>query len=245
MATRPAVFVRPLRVGQPVETGKDVLAVQRALTKTKVLKAGSAKPAHYALRTAAAVERFQKATGVKPVTGHYGLETHKKLTPYFDAYGRWLLNEAKGDLLEAEREQQKRERVRQACFFYYSERDDIGYSQSRPIPTVYHGIRPPQIPRYLDCSGLAITVYWVAGELAALGARNGTGYGNTWSLASYGTLISSDDLRPADLVFYGSDLGHVAIYVGDGRVVSHGSWPGPLLLPWNYRGVHSCRSYLP
>jgi peptidoglycan hydrolase-like protein with peptidoglycan-binding domain len=242
---KPAVFVRPLRVGEPVESGKDVTAIQRALVQANVLKPGAAAQGLYAERTWQAVKRFQTATGVKPLTGNYGKDTHRKLTPFFDRYGRWLLNEAKTDLLEQQAEQQRRERVRQACHFYYSERDDIGYSQARPIPTVYHGIRPPQVPRYLDCSGLAITVYWVAGVLSYLGAQNGAGYGNTWSLARYGVLVKPDELRPADLVFYGSDLGHVAIYVGDGRVVSHGSWPGPLLLPWDYRGVHSCRSYLP
>lgn len=243
MATRPAVYVRALKVGQPIENGKDVTAVQRALQTAGTLQAGKARPGLYAQATYDAVERFQKVERIQP-TGNYGPATHKALVPHFDAYGRWLLNEAKADLLEAEQEQQRRERVRQACFFYYSERDDIGYSQARPIPTLYYGIRPPAVPRNLDCSGLAITVYWVAGCVSYLGAENTTGYGNTWSLARHGVQITIPELRVGDLVFYGS-ISHVAIYVGNGQVVSHGSWPGPLLLPVTYRPLHSCRSYLP
>jgi cell wall-associated NlpC family hydrolase len=159
--------------------------------------------------------------------------------------GSWLLNEAKGDQEEELVERQRRTRVCQAAWFYHSERDDIGYSQARPISTLYYGIRPPQVPRYLDCSGLAITCYWVAGLAGYLGAENTTGYGNTWSLNRHGVAVTRDELRPSDLVFYG-DCSHVAIYVGDGRVISHGSWPGPLLLATNYRSdYHSSRSYLP
>ena len=241
----PAVFVRPLRKGSPVESGRDVTAIQRALVKAKVLQPGKAAPGLYAEQTWRAVQRFQQAASVSPQSGHYGPETHRKLTPFFDRYGRWLLNEARADLLEAERERQVRARVVQAAHFYYSERDAIGYSQARPVPTIYYGLRPPQVPRYLDCSGLALTCYWVAGCLPVLGREHQGGYGNTWSLTRYGVQVTVDELRPADFVFYGSDVGHMAVYVGSGRVVSHGSWPGPLLLPVGYREINSCRSYLP
>jgi cell wall-associated NlpC family hydrolase len=48
-------------------------------------------------------------------------------------------------------------------------------------------------------------------------------------------------------VFYAGSNGvinHVAIYVGNGKVVSFGSEPGPLLLNVNYRTVAQTRRYL-
>lgn len=226
-----------------MESGRDVKAIQRALQAAKVLNPGTSKPTVYAEATWNAVTRFQKMNKIQP-TGHYGKPTHLKLAKYFDVYGRWLLNEAAADLQFNEVEKQRRQRVVQAAFFYYSERYQLGYSQARPIPTVYYGTHPPELPRSLDCSGLAITCYWVPGLIGYLGLRNMGGYGNTWSLDDYGTQISVPELRLGDLTFYGN-LSHVAIYVGGGRVISHGSAAGPLLLPYNYRPLTKCRSYLP
>ena len=71
------------------------------------------------------------------------------------------------------------------------------------------------------------------------------GWGNTWEFARYGRSVSLMELRPGDAVYYGSNLSHMAMFVGDGRVLSHGSWAGPLLLPVSYRTVNRCRAYLP
>jgi cell wall-associated NlpC family hydrolase len=40
-----------------------------------------------------------------------------------------------------------------------------------------------------------------------------------------------------DIAFYGrsrSDVGHVTVYVGNGRCVSHGQESGPMLYPLDY-----------
>jgi cell wall-associated NlpC family hydrolase len=55
-------------------------------------------------------------------------------------------------------------------------------------------------------------------------------------------------MRPGDLLFYrGSNgqIGHVAMYLGDGKAVSHGSNPGPQIVRPNYRPIAQIRSYLP
>lgn len=66
--------------------------------------------------------------------------------------------------------------------------------------------------------------------------------GFTGTQLSNGISVSARSMLPGDLVIY---RGHVAIYVGNGKVVSHGSEAGPVLVPWNYRGdVVSIRRYI-
>lgn len=117
-----------------------------------------------------------------------------------------------------------RELVVDAARFYLANARHIAYSQTRPIVTISRNIRPPDIPHALDCSGLAITCYWVAGVLDALGPEHRSGFGNTWSLADEGRSVTVADLLPGDLVFYGS-CSHVAIYEGSGKVITNGHYP--------------------
>ena len=70
---------------------------------------------------------------------------------------------------------------------------------------------------------------------------------NTGTLSSRGVLVSTNQARPGDLVFYGNGwpYSHVSVYVGFGRCISHGSESGPSLVPLDYRGDRRCiRSYL-
>ena len=41
------------------------------------------------------------------------------------------------------------------------------------------------------------------------------------------------NLRPGDLVFY-NNFGHVAVYIGNGQVVTNGKDPGPTVESVNY-----------
>jgi cell wall-associated NlpC family hydrolase len=87
---------------------------------------------------------------------------------------------------------------------------------------------------YEDCSSLATGCYFIAGLLDPNNLHyNGQGY--TGTLAVHGKWVSVPE--PGDLVLYGWGFPyhHVAIYVGGGRVVSHGSESGPLLLYTRYR----------
>jgi cell wall-associated NlpC family hydrolase len=55
-----------------------------------------------------------------------------------------------------------------------------------------------------------------------------------------------------DIAFYGksrSDIGHVTVYVGNGRCMSHGVESGPLLVPLDYDrgsegGLQLVKTYL-
>jgi cell wall-associated NlpC family hydrolase len=103
-----------------------------------------------------------------------------------------------------------------------------------------------QYPNWCDCSSFTTWCLWNALKVA-YGVRdvvNGQSWraGFTGTQLSNGISVSARSMLPGDLVIY---RGHVAIYVGNGKVVSHGSEAGPVLVPWNYRGdVVSIRRYI-
>jgi len=66
-------------------------------------------------------------------------------------------------------------------------------------------------PGSFDCSGLVVYSFRAAG-ITSLPRSSSAQYGAT-------TRISRSELRPGDLVFYHSPISHVAIYIGDGKVV--------------------------
>jgi cell wall-associated NlpC family hydrolase len=65
-------------------------------------------------------------------------------------------------------------------------------------------------PNTYDCSGLAMAAY------ASVGIRLPH---NAAEQSHYGRYVSRGDLRPGDLVFPYSGLGHVVIYIGNGQIV--------------------------
>lgn len=70
-------------------------------------------------------------------------------------------------------------------------------------------------PDVFDCSGFTGWAYRTAG--VSLPRSSSAQYG-------IGTAVSSSELAPGDLLFYGSPISHVAMYIGDGTVV-HASNP--------------------
>ncbi len=64
-------------------------------------------------------------------------------------------------------------------------------------------------PNGYDCSGLTSAAWRAAGKSLPHNTRM------QWGVVAH---ISRGELRPGDLVFY-SNLGHMAIYVGDGQVI--------------------------
>lgn len=64
--------------------------------------------------------------------------------------------------------------------------------------------------RATDCSGLMLLSYRQIGvSLPHLAAAQ----------ANYGTSVSYADIQPGDLIFFGHDIGHVGMYIGNGRMV--------------------------
>jgi hypothetical protein len=86
-----------------------------------------------------------------------------------------------------------------------------------------------------DCSGFVQTIYKKYDIILPRTAKE---------QSKVGTQISTDDLQPGDLVFYGpaSAISHVAIYAGDGKVVhasNHNPYPvgGIKISNVNYRNI--------
>lgn len=219
--------------------GKDVLAVKRALSRAGYLKWGGFTPL-FGVFAERALKKFQKAKGVK-VDGEVGANTLKKLAPYFDSYGYLLYvghtfnkNQNANDV--------KRAKIYAYALWGYNNRGLIHYAQQRPMDLLndlYH------LPVSNDCSEFATKAYKYAGATDPNGVNyNGSGY--TGTLASHGRRVTLGQAQVGDLVLYGPapTYEHVAIYIGNGRVISHGSEGGPYLLPIDYRSDRGeIRSY--
>lgn len=118
----------------------------------------------------------------------------------------------------------------------------VHYSQARRMQIVVGHLAIPPLTRaiYEDCSSSTTGLYW----LARLADPNGLGYngfGFTGTQANHGRTVwrlgqSLARLLPGDLIFYGPyPHRHVTMYLGAGRVFSHGSEAGPYNLPALYR----------
>jgi peptidoglycan DL-endopeptidase CwlO len=88
-------------------------------------------------------------------------------------------------------------------------------------------------PTYYDCSGLTMAAWAAAGVSLAH---------YTVTQRSQTRRISATELQPGDLVFYGSDLHHVALYVGGGWVV-HAPKPGDKVRMAQMGQIGSINSY--
>lgn len=100
-----------------------------------------------------------------------------------------------------------------------------------------------EYPLYGDCSAMA--TWWLWNGLYLLYKCRDTVNGANWTGGFTGTMLTHGKrvkLRknwlPGDLFIYGNGGSgkHVAMYVGGGYVMSHGSESGPFKLAWNYRG---------
>jgi hypothetical protein len=114
-------------------------------------------------------------------------------------------------------------------------------------------IKGPSQPPAADCSSYTTWLAWQSRIRLRKGAGTDVINGLRWQRGNTATQITKGKrhrlgvngwIPGRTLVFYGHPVHHVALYVGHGRVVSHGSNPGPLYLPWNYRGdFNHARAY--
>jgi cell wall-associated NlpC family hydrolase len=117
------------------------------------------------------------------------------------------------------------------------------YKQRRPMHANLFSAKAKS--EGIDCSEFVTLVYKAAGAPDP-NENDYNGAGSTASLVRKGGQVASPKI--GDLVFYGdpsSVHGHVAVFVGKGKVISMGSANGPRELAANYRPVHSFRSYVP
>ena len=103
---------------------------------------------------------------------------------------------------------------------YDGEIPSVSGKAGQAVSFAYGAIGIPYVfgatgPDSYDCSGLTMAAWAAAGESLPHYTVD------QWNAT---TPISRDELAPGDLVFY-AGLGHVALYVGDGKVI-HAPQPG-------------------
>lgn len=109
----------------------------------------------------------------------------------------------------------------------------------------------PQIPPNTDCSGFATWMLYQDGVGYTVGYfGRGSSVGWTGTLTTQGKLVSygstsTKNLKPGDLIFYGSppSWGHVTVYIGSGLVISHGG-RGVNILRYDYTAPGEIRRYI-
>jgi hypothetical protein len=249
-------FCRPLREGA---RGLDVVAVKRTLSRAGHMEWGAftqtwGDGAMRACRSFQASARLEQS-------GHYGKPTHDALLRAkrkghpgelaWDAYGRTLMVQF---CAAAADEPRVRTAIVDAARFWNRRRAEIDYSQVRPFQLA----RPPEVPSRIDCSGF-VAICHMAGGAKNPNVQGGSplpwnGLGYTGTLMNGGRRCSVDELRPGDLVFYGSTTTpspafpvgsptHVALWIGDGNVMSHGRSEGPELFGYSYRAINCFVTY--
>jgi cell wall-associated NlpC family hydrolase len=224
--------VIPLRRGiKQGMHGKDAIAVKRALSKAGFVRWGGFTPI-FGPFAARALKKFQRKHGLL-VSGAYTRQTHVKLAPYFDAYGAFLMGQ-----IPRPRVGDTRDKIIAGAMLLYNNRVRVHYTMSgKRMQGVRERLRPPKYPEWEDCSSSYTWCFWQAGAPDPNG-RGYDGFGYTGTLAQNGRRITLDQAQPGDAVLYGSGppYQHVAMYLGKGKVWSHGSENGPYILPIDYRG---------
>jgi cell wall-associated NlpC family hydrolase len=108
-------------------------------------------------------------------------------------------------------------------------------------------------PEAADCSSFVTWCLWDATRAEGTGDFvNGLRWeaGYTGTMTQHGIEVAEADLLTADVVFYGgthSVPAHTAIYIGAGKVVSHGQQGDPKVYPVNLYGalpVNHFRRYI-
>ena len=121
-----------------------------------------------------------------------------------------------------------RDLLKSAAMAMYNHRAQAHYTRDWSLRWygINHNVHPPNAPKYSDCSSAATWVYWtVFGRGKDFLNNEGWKAGNTDSMIKHGRTVPLSQLRIGDLVFYGHPVGHVAIFVGNGMVISHGGDP--------------------
>ncbi|WP_460956256.1 C40 family peptidase [Parasphingorhabdus pacifica] len=88
-------------------------------------------------------------------------------------------------------------------------------------------------PSSFDCSGL---VYWAYQQV---GVSVG---GSTKTQVTEGKSVSPSQLKPGDLIFYGSPVYHVSMYIGGGKAV-HAPTTGDVVKVANYKDIATPSNY--
>jgi peptidoglycan hydrolase-like protein with peptidoglycan-binding domain len=224
--------------------GKDVLALQRALSRAK-FHSWNLRTGQFGAQLQKDVKRFQATHGLVS-DGVYGKLTHSKLAKFYTAYEIDLI------LQTMETPMHKAQRLwLAAAMQLYNMRARVHYTQgSARMWIVKHHLTTladlaHQSTIYEDCSSSVTGLSYVAGVPDPNGFKyNGLGY--TGTLGVMGRRWYGNHPPIGTLGFYGRYYPwvHVVGVVSSEtskqiRVFSHGSEDGPLVLAADYRGLPS------
>lgn len=254
-----APFVRELTLSTPRMQGRDAKAVQRALhrLRDKLEKNGYKEPtgeARFGQITQNNVKAFQRHRGIAD-TGIYDEKTHNALCKdklaeggdhqdAVDGFGVWLFKHSQ--LVDA------RHRLKRAAMFAYSTAPWHYAGPGAPsawiakrMEGVRDGIMPSEHPMFEDCSSGYTWLCFVS-HIPDPNGRGYDGQGYTGTMIGAGKKVAKPDV--GDAVFYGDPKlpFHVAMYLGDGRVWSHGAEGGPFVHAQDLHDLEICefRSYV-
>lgn len=236
--------------GKKYQCGPGVHLLGGALIRVHAYpKAVKKAPSCYGPAMKAAVVTYQKRIHYKP-TGAYNLVSHD----YLVRHGGYTKT-AKAGLVYLYQQKVtaahlvliQHERSEVKIIGLHAARvggNTLVYSQN----AYTRGIFPvwPRIPPATDCSGMSTWILYEAGAGASVGYYGrGSPVGWTGTLRYQGRHISTTDTRylyPGDLIFY-HGWGHVAVYIGGGLVVSHGT-VGVHIESYRYSHVDEIRRYI-
>lgn len=133
----------------------------------------------------------------------------------------------------------------QGAFMCLRHAAEVHYSQdARRWEGIAKDMHPwnGEYPHFADCSSFTTWCLWLG--LNHYGVRDVVN-GQHWNAGWTGTQVQHGkkvahrgNVRRGDLAHYGDPVGrtgHVAICIGGGKVISHGSEAGPFLLDIDYR----------
>lgn len=229
-------FTRTIREGS---VGRDVVGAKRAVWRALGLKVPASATQTFGPVAVKMLKLFQQLHGLEQ-DGQLGPATLAKLGRYFDDYAFLLYEGYRPGTSPTVAKQQK---FVAYCLWGYRSRERIHYAQYRPMDRLGD-------LEYLDVWDDCSEFFTKACKWAGMPDPNGMAYdgaGWTGTIGHQGRRVTAAQLRVGDAVLYGGwpDFTHVACYVGGGRVVSHGSEAGPLLLAYDYRPVAEIRTFLP
>ena len=224
---------------KPGDKGNPVLAMKRALSRAgygrwKVFTKVNGPQNVVLLR------RFQQHHHLD-VDGIYGLNTHKKLAPFYDRYGMKIMNDEFHRLQVATEPSQKMVSAALEIYNFCKMTGRGAYTQTaRRMSIVRNKWRIPfarSVWLYEDCSSSVTGISWEAKipDPNHLG-YNGQGYTGSLSVNGFRVQVPT----PGSLGFYGAfwPYHHVVMCVSTrGATPLVFSWGSglPKILPWNYR----------
>jgi hypothetical protein len=230
---------------KPGARGKDVIAHKRAISRAnpKAYPWHDFSPFYGPIFKNAVIKMFPQSNGIITSSRHEALErkkAYKKDEPAFDAMATKLAQ----DYCSAFGKQHVRDEIVEAAFYWYAHRYDMDdYSQKRAGEMC----KPPQVPDEWDCSMFVTNAHY-AGGAPDPNRLNFSGYGYTGSLLAGGKRCNFSELAPGDAIMYGyttrakpgfpvGSPTHVALYVGNKKVLSMGSYPMKYL-EYDYRSIN-------